>query len=207
MGKQENIFLKSEGDAWHRRNIDKPRKIPILGGALPLLPIPPKRVVEFGCGYGLNIGFIQMGYECDAVGIDPSQEAIASARKDYPAVKFIQGTASYRFLLREYDLVIYGFCLYLCDRESLSQVVSAGDNALKDGGHLIIHDFDPEYPHRVPYHHVDGLFSYKMDYSKLWLTNPAYSLVSKSVIGDGTAVWVLKKDISAGWPNVPMPLE
>src|SRR6266850_7200380 len=171
MGKQEDEFLKGEGDAWHRRNVDKPRRLHILE-ATKSLPIP-KKAIEFGCGDGLNIGYINVAYEWEAVGIDPSHEAIASARKTYPKFKFITGTASYQFLLKEHDLVIYGFCLYLCDRDTLSHVVSVGDLALKDGGHLIIHDFDPEYPHKVPYHHKDGLFSYKMDYSKLWLANPA----------------------------------
>src|SRR6266446_2395636 len=199
MGHQETEFLKGEGNAWYYRNVDKPRRLPVLE-AIKICP-SPKKAIEFGCGDGHNIGNIQKTYECEAVGIDPSAVALVSARKAFPKVKFITGTASYRFLLREYDLVVYGFCLYLCDRESLSSIVSVGDLALKDGGHLIIHDFDPEYPHKVPYHHKNGLFSYKMDYSKLWLANPAYSLVSKTTIPDGTAVWVLKKDIAAGWPE------
>ncbi len=199
MGKQETEFLKGEGDAWHRRNIDKIKGTPVLQAIITLPSF--KKVVEFGCGDGINIGHIQLTNDCEAIGIDPSKEAIAAARKTYPKVKFIAGTASYCLLLREHDLVIYGFCLYLCDRDTLSHVVSVGDLALQDGGHLIIHDFDPEYPHKVPYHHKDGLFSYKMDYSKLWLANPAYSLVSKTVIPDGTAVWVLKKNIAAGWPE------
>jgi len=202
MGHQEAEFLKGEGNAWHQRNVANLGRVehPIID-ALRSHDIKPKRAIEIGCGYGYNIGAIQALYECPAVGIDPSDEAISFGRKTYPKVKFITGTASYQHFLREHDLVIYGFCLYLCDRESLSSIISVGDLALQDGGHLIIHDFDPEYPHKVPYHHKAGLFSYKMDYSKLWLANPAYSLVSKNVIPDGTAVWVLKKNISTGWPE------
>jgi len=198
MGHQETEFLKGEGDAWHLRNVDKVKRTPVLQAIITLPSF--KKVIEFGCGDGINIGRIQLADDCEAVGIDPSEKAIAAARKIYPKVKFIAGTASYRFLLiKGYDLVIYGFCLYLCDRETLSHVVSVGDLALQDGGHLIIHDFDPEHPHKVPYHHKDGLFSYKMDHSKLWLANPAYSLVSKTIIPDDTAIWVLKKNIAAGW--------
>jgi hypothetical protein len=100
---------------------------------------------------------------------------------------------------------MYGFCLYLCDRESLPLIVAAGDAALMDGGYLVIQDFDPDYPHKVPYHHVPGLFSYKMNYARLWLANPAYRLVRKNTFDDGTAVWVLKKDVAAGWPEQAMP--
>ena len=200
MGHQEAEFLKSEGNAWHDRNVHKIRHSVVLD-AIQAHKIAPKSAIEIGCGNGLNIAEIVHHFNCEGTGIDPSETALADARKQYPQIKFIQGTASYRFLLREYDLVIYGFCLYLCDREAISHVVSVGDLALHDGGHLVIQDFDPEHPHKVPYHHKDGLFSYKMDYSKLWLANPAYSLVSKTVIPDGTAVWVLKKDIAAGWPE------
>jgi SAM-dependent methyltransferase len=170
------------------------------------LGIRPTQAVEFGCGQGFNIAEVVHTFNCRGLGIDPSGVAIAEARRQYsPGISFLSGTASYRFLLREYDLVMYGFCLYLSDRENLSNIVSVGDQLLNDGGYLVIQDFDPEYPHKVPYHHHDGIFSYKMDYSKLWLANPAYSLVQKNVYAEGEAVWVLKKDVAAGWPEQAAP--
>lgn len=198
MGEQAAIFIASEGDEWHRRNLDKGRMLPVVDMSEYVDKITS--AVEFGCGAGLNIGEIQYQRGCAALGIDPSSEAISFAREKYPKAKFLQGTANYHFLDRGgHDLLVYGFCLYLCDRESLQSIVSIADNALRDGGHIIIQDFDPEYPHRVPYHHVPGMFSYKMDHSKLWLANPAYSLVRKEVYADGEAVWLLKKDTKAGW--------
>lgn len=199
MGKQETEFLNNEGDQWYGRNKDKPYnnyRNEIIASVIP----EPSSIVEFGCGDGRYLADLQNLYGSKCLGIEPSDAAITIGRKQYPGLTFICGTASYRFLLKEYDLVIYGFCLYLCDRSSLCNIVAAGDRALKNGGHLVIHDFDPEHSHRVPYHHMEGLFSYKQDYSKLWLANPAYSLVNKTVIEDDTAVWVLKKDIAAGWP-------
>ncbi len=205
MGKQETEFLKSEGDAWFERNKDKlweEINDPVLASIKDNgLHISNINIVEFGSGRGHRLGVLELISGARCVGIEPSDDANLAAMKFWPKVRFIKGTANERHLSPTSDLVIYGFCLYLCDRESLSSIVSAGDLALQDGGHLIIHDFDPEYPHKVPYHHKDGLFSYKMDYSKLWLANPAYSLVSKTTIPDGTAVWVLKKDIAAGWPE------
>lgn len=199
MGRQESEFLNGEGDQWHARNKDKPydnSRNEIIACAIP----EPSSILEIGCGDGRYLADLQNLYDCKCVGLEPSDAAIISGRKEHPGLTFICGTASYRFLLKEYDLVIYGFCLYLCDRSSLSNIVWVGDGALKNGGHLVIHDFDPDHPHRVPYHHMEGLFSYKQDHSKLWLANPAYSLVIKAKMNDGTALWVLKKDIAAGWP-------
>lgn len=200
MGRQETEFLNGEGDQWHARNKDKPYSHLRNGIIAASLSSEPKSILEVGCGDGRYLADLQNLYDCKCVGLEPSDAAVTAGRKEYPGVIFILGTASYRFLLKEYDLVIYGFCLYLCDRSSLSHLVSVGHGALKNGGHLVIHDFDPDHPHRVPYHHMEGLFSYKQDHSKLWLANPAYSLVTKTKFDDGTAVWVLKKDMAAGWP-------
>lgn len=203
MGQQEAVFLESEGDAWHNRNKDKP--FSSLRNELIIRTVyNASSVIEVGCGDGRYLANLRSMYggDCDKfMGIDPSAEAVHAASMAYPDIKFNVGTASSPTDATRCDLLIYGFCLYVCDPESLQNVAAIGDSILGDGGHLIIHDFDPEYPHKVPYHHVPGLFSYKMDYSKLWLANPAYSLVSKTVIGDGTAVWVLKKDVAAGWPE------
>ena len=201
---QEAIFLESEGDAWHVRNKDKPYnndRNEIIATIVPKV----KSVLEVGCGDGRYLSGLGDLYGAKCTGIDISCAAIDSGRKLFPETDFILGSAQYRYLETEYEMVIYGFCLYVCDPASLHHIAHLGDRSLQDGGHLVIHDFDPEYPHKVPYHHVPGLFSYKMDYSKLWLANPAYSLVSKTVIGDGTAVWVLKKDVAAGWPEENMP--
>jgi len=201
MVRQDTVFLKGEGNEWHRRNLDKAREPLVLQACLDS-KISPTRALEFGCGAGFNIGAVCGHYQCAGHGIDPSMIALHAARQKYPDIKFSPATTLYKFLAREYDLIIYGFCLYVCDPGTLSQVAATGDNALMDGGYLVIQDFDPEYPHKVPYHHVDGLFSYKMDYSKLWLANPAYSLVQKRVYAEGEAVWVLKKNIAAGWPTL-----
>lgn len=198
MGRQENEFLNGEGDCWYERNKDKPGNYTRNGIIADNTP-EPSSILEIGCGDGRYLFDLHNLYGCKCTGVDPSEAATTIGRKRYPEINFFQASSS---LLPsgEHDLVIYGFCLYLCDRDGLPDIVVSGDDVLRDGGHLVIHDFDPDHPHKVPYKHAEGLFSYKQDYSKLWLANPAYSLVNKTVIEDGTAVWVLKKDIAAGWP-------
>lgn len=43
----------------------------------------------------------------------------------------------------------------------------------------MITDFDPDHPHRRPFKHQVGLWSYKMQYPQLWLASPAYVLAEK----------------------------
>ncbi|SRR6266576_2752198 len=206
MGKQEAEFLKGEGDAWFERNKDKPwdaASDPVIQAIIKLpskfLSMKDLDVLEIGCGRCHRLNHLQNMVSGTCVGNDVSLMALNEASKDYPSIETFHDSA--KNICGGYDLIIFGFCLYVCDPEDLQLIVHEADNSLVDGGYLVIQDFDPEHPHKVPYHHKDGLFSYKMDHSRLWLANPAYSLVSKTVIPDGTAVWVLKKNIAAGWPE------
>lgn len=200
MGRQETEFLNGEGNCWYERNKDKPGNYTRNGIICDHTPHEHSSIMEIGCGDGRYLSDLQNLYGCMCIGCDPSGEAIVIGRNRYPDLELYINTALRVPMTLDFDLVIYGFCLYLCDPDHLSMIVATGDQILQDGGHLVIHDFDPDHPHKVPYKHAEGLFSYKQDYSKLWLANPAYSLVHKELIEDGTAVWVLKKDVAAGWP-------
>src|SRR5258708_11795718 len=78
------------------------------------------------------------------------------------------------------DLVYFGFCLYLVDRQDLFSAVAEADRVLKNGGFLAITDFDPIHWHKRPYHHKEGIFSFKRDYSKLFTASGMYFLVAKT---------------------------
>ena len=198
---QTEAFLKSEGDAWYERNKDKP-KIDSVTPSILALELHPADIVEFGCGTGWRLDNLhQLFPDAHCLGIDPSTKAIDQARQQFskPRVEFMVGTVDFP-KLHAADLIIYGFCLYLVDRSLLQRVVLEGDAMLREGGHIIIHDFDPKKPHKVPYKHLPGLYSYKMNYAKLWLANPAYELVDKSKPDLETAVWALRKDTNKGWP-------
>lgn len=202
--KQSEIFLESEGQAWYERNKDKlpPEHDPVME-AIEKAGITPHNVLEVGCGNGWRLNLLTDKYtSCNAWGVDPG----LLETRAYADLHLISGTAielPHRDGFQrpfEFDLIIYGFCLYLVDREDLFKVVAEGDRVLQDGGHLVIHDFHPEYPHKVKYKHKEGLFSYKMDHAQLWLANPAYKLRSRVMCADETSVTILKKDIDNGWP-------
>ena len=75
--------------------------------------------------------------------------------------------------------MIFGFCLYLVDRSDVFKVIAEADRVLKSGGFMVIVDFDPKLPQKVPYHHIPGLFTYKTSYSDFFTAGGNYYLVAK----------------------------
>ena len=186
--KQRDVFLQSEGDAWFRRNPQSPvsRGFPesdlLLMNILELAPRPVEgtRVLEIGCGDGARLSWLRehRGFQC--YGVDPSAQAVEVARER--GIVAQQGTAEQLpFAAGEFDLVMFGFCLYLCDREDLFRIASEADRVLKNPGWLLILDFYSPAPSKREYHHRSGLFSYKMDYRTLFTWHPAYTNYSHKV--------------------------
>lgn len=204
MIKQSDIFLQGEGREWLRRNKDKIdiNNDPILE-ALKEADIQPRDTLEIGCANGWRLREMVIRYGCNVHGIDTFAQPEANVRIDIGTADDLATCFD-----EDYDLVIYGFCLYLCDREDLFRIVAEGDRVLKNGGHLVIWDFGSKKPEKQSYKHKTGIFSYKMDYAKLWLGNPAYTGVWGRFFGDRslrpedrTFVSILKKDVGAAWPQ------
>jgi ubiquinone/menaquinone biosynthesis C-methylase UbiE len=183
---QKEGFLDGEGDRWFDRNrglLEGPSALrdQVVGRLHRALTANGgRRVLEVGCGQAVNLAALDALEPIEAHGIDPSGEAIAAARARYPSLALQRGTADQLpFADASFDLVWFGFCLYLVDRPLLHRAVAEADRVLRDGGLLAILDFDPDAPCVRPYHHLPPLQSYKMDYARLFLANPAYTLVDK----------------------------
>lgn len=180
---QKDVFNSGEGDAYFRRNdfVHDVAKDPIFR-MLEFLGQIPASVLEIGCsdGWRLNAIFKTWGSACS--GIDPSAKAIAEGNRRFPNLSLTRGTAeSLPFENKSFDLVIFGFCLYVVDREDLFRIVAEADRVLRSNGRLVIHDFDPPAPSCNDYRHQPGLSSYKLQHENLFLANPAYTLISKHV--------------------------
>lgn len=191
----------SEGDAWWERNknkLPKPEDDPVLE-LIRINDVTPTGVLEIGCGNGWRLSEIRKRYGCPVVGIDLSQSALNDGRKRYPSVNFAYGSASHLgyFGKDQFNLVIFGFCLYLVDREDLFKVVTESDRVLADGGYLIIQDFPARIPTTVPYKHDGRLRTYKMYYPDLWLSNPSYQMLGACELLDiETGTYLMVKDNS-----------
>lgn len=178
---QKEVFLSEEGDSWFKRNKEATEKrsdFHFLETFLPYLN-STSNVLEIGCGDGTNLKFLHEKTGCVCYGVDPSPSAIEIAKLRNPHFDLQVGTADDFAFNTTFDFILFGFCLYLCDRESLSTIVAKSDVALRDKGYLGIIDFDSSIGIKKRYSHKEGIFTFKMDYSKLWLSLPHYTLVSK----------------------------
>lgn len=207
---QKEQFLNGEGNKWYERNKwNIPAAIhndPILK-VIELCGITPARVLEIGCADGWRLAEIEQRYGCECYGIDPSEKAITTGKSSHPKLQLSVGTADALPDIEPVDLIIFGFCLYLCDPQDLFKIAMESDRLLKDQGHIVVLDFHPPIGHyRNPYSHKEGIFSYKMDYSKLFSWHPTYCLVHQQLFhhqdrqplhfepNDMVSVQILRKD-------------
>jgi len=124
--------------------------------------------------------YLQSIVPCECFGIDPSTEAIEDGRQRFPNLTLAVGTSDgLKFASQDFDFVLFGFCLYLVDRELLPATVAEADRVLKPNGFLGITDFDMAVPTMQEYKHAQGVFTYKLDYSRLFTAYPHYVLVNK----------------------------
>ena len=184
--------MQEEGDAWFRRNLDKLGKHDPVTDAIVNAGIKPKYALEIGCANGWRLDKLRAIFKCGIMGVEPSRAAaIDAARLKVPVH---QMTASCIPVSNEgYDLIIYGFCLYLTDPSDWLLIASEGDRALAPGGHIVIHDFaNDQNLHARTYEHCDGVKSHHFDFASLWLAHPLYVPVKRQVIGD-ESVTIIKK--------------
>ena len=189
---QTAAFLQGEGDAWFGRNRgaltgkESYFECDLITGELAPFHEGISDLLEIGCGDGHKAELLARFFGARAAGIDPSQEAIAhglqrlEGRIDAPAVDLRVATADrLPFADASFDLVYFGFCLYLVGRSQLLSAVAEADRVLRSGGFLAILDFDPPQRMRRAYHHRPGLYSYKQDYASMFTATGAYQLFGK----------------------------
>jgi ubiquinone/menaquinone biosynthesis C-methylase UbiE len=181
--KQKDIFIASEADAWYERNfmqisvrnyeLDDPI-IKAIRKCIEPMDSKDARVLEIGCSDGRRLEYIhrKLGLEC--YGLDPSMKALAEAKnKDIYVVRGTADNLPYDDLT--FDIIIFGFCLYLCDRGDLFRIAQEADRVLKKNSWIIIHDFFSNNHVENHYSHHNDILSFKMDYRKLFDWHPFYA--------------------------------
>lgn len=205
--KQSIIFLKGEAARWWDRNRDKidPYNDPVIK-AIEVAGIRPQRVLEYGCADGWRLCLLDERFDLDrCVGVDPLGEGMPYWPKEIRIHK-LTCDAKLLYSRGEFDLIIFGFCLYLCDREDLFGIVCEADRLLMDGGHIIIHDFntyvEPAFS-RV-YEHDTRVKSYHMNHGNMFLSHPFYKRVCIRLADDlQSQVDVLRKHVATAFPVRP----
>lgn len=191
--KQADAMLESEADLWLERNRANMNKRDPVAEMIKATIIKPQRVLEIGCSNGWRLAGLRARYGCTVIGVEPGhQAAIEAAEHRVPVYRSTAealplGDASF-------DLVIYGFALYLTDPEDWFRIVMEGDRVLHHGGHLIVHDFAfPAHPFARRYAHREDILAYHVDFAGLWLAHPLYSLVHRKIFVKDEMITIMKK--------------
>lgn len=203
---QKDVFLNSEGDAWFERNRQSlaakvwPDDDALLGEILALdaAQSRDRRVLEIGCGEGLRLEWLQrtLGWQC--FGVEPSAKAVEVACARGLDVR--QGTADgLPFADGSADIVIFGFCLYLCEPADLFRVAAEADRVLRAPGWMLIEDFYSPNPRTREYHHRSGLKTHKMDFRTQFTWHPYYECLTHLVRHHETRQYT---DLAEDWVAV-----
>jgi SAM-dependent methyltransferase len=195
--KQKDIFLESEGNAWLERNRGHLGQYDPVSTLIETHGYRPKCVLEVGCANGWRLAKLKEKYGCEVTGVEPSLRAcIEGAELGIPIV---HGTASMLpFAPERFDMIIFGFCLYLADPEDWLRIAAEADTVLKRGGFIVVHDFNTLEQHEKAlargYEHRDGVMSYHFEFQGLWLAHPNYSSVNFAIGAHDDLVEIIRKN-------------
>ena len=184
MKKQFKIFLETEGNSYFKRNTEINFKKEILYNKIKKLhtKIQFKKILEIGCGDGGRLRLLNEKLKLKCYGIEPSTSAIKFCKKQNKNVTIKKGTAQkINFNNNMFDVVVFGFCLYLVDIEDLAKVFIETDRVLKKGGHIFIYDFYSKNSKILPYKHNRNVKTHKNDFEKIFLWHPNYKSIYKKI--------------------------
>jgi ubiquinone/menaquinone biosynthesis C-methylase UbiE len=183
---QSEVFLKSEGDGWFYRNkaaINSKSsyyETETIKRILQSFKGNINNILEIGCSNGAKLNDLCQYFDASGAGIDPSPAAIKDGNEQYKDLRLSVATASnLPYSSEDFDLVHFGSCLCLVDRDDVFKAVAEADRVLKKGGFLIVTDFDPILRHKRVWHHVPSLFCYKNSYADFFTAGGHYYLVAK----------------------------
>lgn len=197
MKNNKEYFLKKGGDDYFYRNKDKIINFKnelLTKTILENLNNKIVNVLEVGCGNASRLFYLSKIYKkINFFGVDPSSAALKNKKI------FLKKATADKLPYKKnfFDIIIYGFCLYLTDNQDLIKIIFEADRVLKKNGIIIILDF---YSKKIKYNkfsHKKGHFIRKMDYSKFFSWCPNYKILSikkqKYEKKDCTAVISFKK--------------
>jgi ubiquinone/menaquinone biosynthesis C-methylase UbiE len=211
---QSKIFLNSEGNAWYKRNskiisnnlLKKDILLIQLENIIKKIKNKKINILEIGCSNGRILNYLRLKFpKVNVFGLEPSRLAIKNKLSNKIIIK--QGVANkIPFQNKKFDFLIYGFCLYLCDTKDLVNIIKEANRVTKSVSYVAIDDFFSKKVKYYQYHHKKGILTRKMDYSKIFLWHPFYTLFFKKIfkyenkikknknLSNSRSVFILKKN-------------
>lgn len=146
----EQNYLTMTGEAGREHSLSKPfsdsycgSNLASIGTIIALLPEPPARILDMGCGGGwTSIFFAKRGYE--VVGQDISQDMVDLANTNKTRqgigshISFVCSDYEHSSFEEEFDAVVFYDCLHHAEDERAA--LASAYRALKPGGILITHE-------------------------------------------------------------------
>lgn len=116
---------------------ERGRWLQIIGSMLDLLPEPPARVLDLGCGTGWTTEFLhRSGYDAVGADIAPDMIELARSHPDRAAITFVVGDYESVSGLGTFDAVTFFDCLHHADDERAA--LQAAFDALAPGGRVVL---------------------------------------------------------------------
>lgn len=183
---QAKAFMTGVGDDYYERNEADFGKRDPIEMLLEVSKLRPTSVLEIGSANGWRLRKLNRVYGCSVAGVEPSKKAVDIANKC--GVRSYQGTAQNLSMFKtgEFDLVIFGFCLWLCDPQDWFHIAGEAERVLVEGGHLIVHDCVPPKSYRYNYappqatDREKGMIAWMADHSQLWKAHPGYRFLGET---------------------------
>ncbi len=95
-----------------------------------------KSILDLGCGTGVLTKFLaKEGYQ--VLGLDSSSEMLEKARRDFPAINFIEADAANFELVNPVDAVFSNAVLHWIDRDKQVDMMKCVYRALVPGGQFV----------------------------------------------------------------------
>jgi ubiquinone/menaquinone biosynthesis C-methylase UbiE len=202
MNHQSESFLNGEGDAWYERNrstindtVAVPPDVKFILQTLKDSTFLIQDLLEIGCASADKLNILSSSFLASGTGIDPSSMAITQAKKQYPDLDLQVGLASkLPFNDHAFDLIFFGFCLYLVPNDEIQLAISESLRVLRPKGFIAITDFDSGIEKSVPYKHRNGIFSYKRNYLEMFRSFSNMTLIAKYSFSHSGEFFVTERD-------------
>ena len=190
--KQDEYFRSLGGDAYFERNFHNqgvPRRIPGFHEWIASYASnvgATGKILFLGGGAGVEAAAAKIDLpDWEISNLDVSEKAIEFGRKNFPSIRHYHASLTDRdlgALVGNYDIVLAVGLLLWLDRQLLDVAVRNIDSLLIPGSVLGIHDFFPPEPRAVEISHSPGFYTYKQDYSNLFLSTGSYRLLRKEIL-------------------------
>ena len=197
---QKKVFLSGEGDQYYFRNKNDDReeymKHEDLANMIISLPFAKSQhveLVEIGCGKGERLKRIKNETNWRVMGVDPSIRSIEELQKNN--IKGYVGTADkLPFKDESVDILVYGFCLYLCDREDMFNIAAEANRVVKSNGWIAIIDFWTKENRKNRYKHNSDIMSYKTRPEEIFIWHPHYVVMDHKIRSISTDKYTDEED-------------